>query len=406
MVIAIGGWAVWKWIYIPQRAQENLELAKSLILEGKSQEAIPFAAYADEHLRENAEARFVYAEALSGAGQDTTRAFVLYQKAYLMDSGNYLISLRMAHFDRTLGNTPHAIQILERLLKDYPDSSQVYYERGITYAQMGDLQKAYSFFTHSIELDGDNLDALRARGEHSAHIQDFQRAIADWNRIISSGQDDGTLLAQRGKFKVKIMDYEGARTDLREALLLGIGDAQLRIALGQAYLNTDMPDSALLTVQEGLRLYPQSDSLLRLRAFTYLRSQKNKEAVVDFDRIIGSKGEDLPQMYYLRGIAKTQSGNYKGAVDDYSEAIKQDNKLTDAYFNRGLSYAYQNDFPNAIKDYTEVIARQPNYAMAYYVRGVAYISLDQFKDGCPDLKKAAELGNAEANKAMKTYCKD
>lgn len=406
LLIALGGlgWGIWKWVYIPRKGAEQLALAQSLLTAQKPSEALAPAAYASEVLPKNAAAKFTYAQAITLSGGDSAQAYTLYAQAYTLDSTNYYHALRLAHFDRLLGNTPRATHLLDRLVGSFSDSSAVFYERGLLYAQTGDLERAYEFYTKSIELDGQNLEALRARGAQAAHIADFKGAIADWDKIIASGDDDGTLLAKRGEFKLKIMDFQGALSDLRKAQALGIGSVQLRIALGQAYLNTDKPDSARLTVEKGMALYPHSDSLLRLRALTYLRCNEPKKAITDLDAIIEKKGEDIPRMLYFRGVAKMQAGNYQGAIGDYSSAIKQSHELTDAYFNRGVAYAYSGDFDRAIQDYSEVIRRTPKYAMARYVRGVAYISLDRFKEGCKDLRDAAEMGSKKAKQLIPTYC--
>ena len=42
---------------------------------------------------------------------------------------------------------------------------------------------------------------------------------------------------------------------------------------------------------------------------------------------------------------------------------------------------------------------------SFYIRGLARLKLGQNENGCKDLSKAGELGEAKAYEAMKQYCK-
>ncbi len=45
-------------------------------------------------------------------------------------------------------------------------------------------------------------------------------------------------------------------------------------------------------------------------------------------------------------------------------------------------------------------------ADVYFAIGVQKVGMNNFKDGCDDLKTAAEMGNQQASELRKQYCKD
>lgn len=155
---------------------------------------------------------------------------------------------------------------------------------------------------------------------------------------------------------------------------------------------------------------------------------------------------DMAIKYYNDGKMQSDAGNRQEAIKLYTKAIEnyptEDNYMkSEAYFNRGLNKRYTNDFKGAIADYTEAIKLRPDYYKAYNNRGFAKLQLEDYagaipdftmtikydnynteftnmafgnrgiaklsigQDGCPDLKKAMELGNKNVSQVYYEYCK-
>jgi tetratricopeptide (TPR) repeat protein len=50
------------------------------------------------------------------------------------------------------------------------------------------------------------------------------------------------------------------------------------------------------------------------------------------------------QEHYKNGVQKHNKEDYKGAIRDYNNAIKEDKSFMKAYFNRGTCYLALNNF--------------------------------------------------------------
>jgi tetratricopeptide (TPR) repeat protein len=77
------------------------------------------------------------------------------------------------------------------------------------------------------------------------------------------------------------------------------------------------------------------------------------------------------EQYFDQGYECGEKGDYEGAIDRYTMAIRLDPKYALAYNNRGTARDGQGDHVGAITDYTESIFLNPQDAIAYYNRGSA-----------------------------------
>ena len=97
------------------------------------------------------------------------------------------------------------------------------------------------------------------------------------------------------------------------------------------------------------------------------------------------------------GIIKHKAKDFKGAIKDYSNAIKEDENLRDAYFNRGVCEQALNDNKSAKKDFDKTIEIDPKFTKAYYSRVSLLIRAGKYLDALPDLDKVIELDQKTPN---------
>lgn len=117
-----------------------------------------------------------------------------------------------------------------------------------------------------------------------------------------------------------------------------------------------------------------------------------KQLLILFALIISVTTFGQTAKEYLEiGIAKHANKDYKGAIKEYSKAIKEDKNYTDAYFNKGTCELALEDFISAKKDFDKAIEIDPNYVKAYYSRASVYASQEKYVEALPDLDKTIEL---------------
>lgn len=145
----------------------------------------------------------------------------------------------------------------------------------------------------------------------------------------------------------------------------------------------------------------------------------------------GTTSPKTPLDYYNRGLLRTQTKEYRQAVDDYTQAIKLNPRFVDAYLkrcemryklgdNQGVlndchevlnidptvakAYYYQGRaryslgyIDPAIESYTSAIARDQKHPQAHYYRGIAYKESQNTISAVSDLAQAAQLFRQQNN---------
>ena len=94
-------------------------------------------------------------------------------------------------------------------------------------------------------------------------------------------------------------------------------------------------------------------------------------AIVDFSRVIQLDPQHI-EAYCNRGVAYALSGNGPRALADFDQALQIDPQHADAYDKRGTAYAQQGNFAAALTNFNQAIALDPNLLDAHYNRGIIY----------------------------------
>jgi tetratricopeptide (TPR) repeat protein len=95
--------------------------------------------------------------------------------------------------------------------------------------------------------------------------------------------------------------------------------------------------------------------------------------------------------YLMSGDIKLNSGDYAGAVSDYTAAIALDPNYAIAYNKRGLARYGLGDYGGAVADYNKALALDPNHVSSYNNRGNARFKLGDKTGAMQDYTRAIEL---------------
>ncbi len=103
--------------------------------------------------------------------------------------------------------------------------------------------------------------------------------------------------------------------------------------------------------------------------------------------------------YYARGSVRYEQGDYKGAMEDYVQSLKQNpaqNEAFFAYFNRGNIRYERGDFKGAMEDYNAAIKSNPNADIVYHNRAATRIKLGDYQGAIQDWTGALQRGSKDA----------
>ncbi len=126
--------------------------------------------------------------------EDNENALKYFHQALDLDPSNSNICYQLATCHYDLGNIPQAIICLQDTLRLDERDDEAHSFLGEIYLQQGEYELSYQYFTRSLELNNDDLETIRLKGETCTHLQYYDEAIDLLNRVLE--QDEYNLRAR------------------------------------------------------------------------------------------------------------------------------------------------------------------------------------------------------------------
>lgn len=124
--------------------------------------------------------------------------------------------------------------------------------------------------------------------------------------------------------------------------------------------------------------------------------------------VVQEKKGPTAQNHYENGNIKFKSKDYKGAIEDYSNAIKLSPECSFCYQLRGFSKGELNDYDGSISDYKKAIEFSDGnldfISPCQLNIGITYCVIGKKEEGCNFLKDSQNNGNKEAQKYIDQFC--
>ncbi|MBD2441177.1 tetratricopeptide repeat protein [Nostoc sp. FACHB-110] len=111
-----------------------------------------------------------------------------------------------------------------------------------------------------------------------------------------------------------------------------------------------------------------------------LAEAKDLPTSINQPRIIAQNSE-IPteaKNHLNAGVERYEVRDFKGAIKEYTQAIRIKPDYAKAYTNRGAARAELKDFEGAIKDHTQAIWLAPRDATSYSNRGIVYFEMKNY----------------------------
>jgi len=237
----------------------------------------------------------------------------------------------------SFGDFEGAVQDFSKAIELDPSYGEAYVTRGLTRIVLGDYGSAIQDSTIAIELDPSYAEAYVTRGLARRNLADYRGAIRDLNKAIETNNDLFQKHYNSGSAKNKFGDYAGAIHDFNRAIELYPNYSDMHFIRG-------ITNIALQSFHEVIEVKPD-----------YLHTYHNW----DFDKEeLGGYREHTSSYslaYFGRGLAKSHTYDYSGAIEDYNYSILLNPELPVVYHKRGLAKSAMGDYGSAVRDFNKAI---------------------------------------------------
>tara|TARA_R110002096_G_scaffold8045_1_gene34044 strand:- start:1079 stop:2986 length:1908 start_codon:yes stop_codon:yes gene_type:complete len=187
-----------------------------------------------------------------------------------------------------------------------------------------------SLWTHAIEIDRFNYQALNNRADYRARKKLYAKSFEDYTLALGVDSNNAYSLNGRAATRIHTGDLKGAIDDLNAALNI---------------------------------LPTYVDALLN-RGVAYHNIGDVKLARNDFIKIIELLPSHIKANYYL-GIGYFSSNEFRRAIILFTNVNESDPTHMDSIYYRGLSYLYIEDYVQAKKDFKYVMKNAHKNTILY-----------------------------------------
>ena len=233
----------------------------------------------------------------------------------------------LAYLYNELGDTARATQVLSSV-PNAERSAKLYSALGYTYEQQKQYKNAVEAYRHAIELDRDNLDAIRGLAQNLLNDGQADAALEQYKVIADANPEDAQtyvriaeIYRKQGKFDVALDNLKKAESMVQDSVEVPYNIAAIYQAQGRY-------DEAIPIMRDLLKKSEKSDG-------KYSNGEKSNRAV--FLERLGSiyrdqgnnqaANETFRQIIALGGDENIERG-YQQIIDTWREA-KEWQKATD-----------------------------------------------------------------------------
>ncbi|MGA7136125.1 MAG: tetratricopeptide repeat protein [Terriglobales bacterium] len=321
----------------------------------------------------------------------------------------------LAYLYNELGDTARAAQVLSSV-PGAERSAKLYSALGYTYEQQKQYKEAVEAYRHAIELDRDNLDAIRGLAQNLLNDGQADAALEQYKVIADANPEDAQtyvriaeIYRKQGKFDLALDNLKKAETMVQDSVEVPYNIAAIYQAQGRY-------DEAIPIMRDLLKKSEKPDgkysngeksnrAVFLERLGTIYRDQGNNASANEtFREIVALGGDDNVERGYQQIIDTwREAKEWQKALDTAKEAVQ---KLPSPQLKMvlALQEADMGQADKALKDVRGMLKGDANPANANDDREV-YLTLAQmntrlrrFSDAEQALDKAEQLSTKTEDK--------
>lgn len=203
-------------------------------------------------------------------------------------------------------------------------------------------------------------------------------------------------------------------SEMEEAVRKDPQNADMRLALAEAYFTAKNYGAAIEQAQEVIKTSPEKEGAFFILGMAYSSSQQYDQAILPLTKFVeiretsemANVDQALETALYFLGESYMQTGKPQEAIPFLTRALEINQTDADALYKLGFAYAQTGQHEQAITYYEKAALFVPNFAEVYdgmaksfdalgqankaaYARGMLAYSIDDFETARIELEQIA-----------------
>jgi tetratricopeptide (TPR) repeat protein len=259
---------------------------------------------------------------------DLQKAESEFKTAVQLDPDSEEAVTMLAYLYNEEGDTARATKVLSAI-PDSARSAKLYTALGYTYEQQKQYKQAIEAYRHAIDLDHDNLDAIRGLADNLLNDGQSAAALEQYKVIADANPEDAQTYVRMGEIYRKTGKYDLALENYKKAQSMVEESEEVPYYIAAIYQTLGRYDEAIQVLQDLLKKTEKPDNA------SYKQDEKNNRALFleRLGTVYRDNDNDAMALETFRKMLVLGDENavrgYQEVIDTYREA-KQWQPATDA----------------------------------------------------------------------------
>ena len=311
------------------------------------------------------------------------------------------------------------VNLIEDFIQKFPNAPEGFMYRAQVKASDGDFATAERNMELAIKysLQKDDAHYNYARMIYNHEIFQADKPYANWSldkaleeirlantlnpQLIYRQMEANILFGQKKYDEANDIYNQLTSTNLKSAEIF-YSAARCKEMLKDTTAMLALLDSAMNCFNKPY--LKEAAPYLWARAQSRVQAKKYREAISDmndYEELMMANIND--NFYYIRHQAEVDGRLYQQALNDITRAIVMNPKETFYYAEKASLEIRVGLYDNAIATAKECLNVDPSDSDGYMFLGVAQCLKGNKKEGIPNLQKAKDMGNLQAEKLIEKY---
>jgi len=322
------------------------------------------------------------------------------------------------------GRCARALDVFEECARKYPDYEPVYCHRIVTYAEMGQHDKAEEMFYLAqqlteecphcyynvaislmdrqkwdraiwcwkkvLELDPRYMGARARIAEAYRAKGDFSAAKENYLAELREDPGNADLLAELADLLLEMGERKAGAEKYRQIVELDPENAEAYAALGQIALGEGKFEAALDSLQTSVSLDNECPGAHEYLGEACLRLGRHAEARYHLSLALQQDPESRHALMSM-GNCLLETGRPTQAAEFFRRLVALEPSLPGPHHNLGVCCFLRHRFGEGIAHCQRALEMQPDYVMAMHKLALAYLHLGRWSDARRMIRQALSV---------------
>ena len=311
------------------------------------------------------------------------------------------------------------VALVNDFVRKFPDAADGYMYRAQISAAALDYANAESDMQQALKKATNKDDVLfnYARMIYQKEIFQENKSYENWNldKALSMIQEansinpqpayrqvEGNILFAQKKYDEAYNVFTGLTKTNMDKAEMWFAAARCREMQKDTTAMLALMDSTMATFTKPY--LKQAGPYLWARANARIDAKKYRDAVNDlndYEQLMAAQVN--ARFYYIRSQAEIEGRLYQQALNDLTKAVTMEPKETLYYAEKASLHIRVGQYDEAIATADESISIEPQGSDGYLLKGLAQCLKGDKKNGIPNLQKAKDLGDPQAEGLIQKY---